>query len=251
MNELPDWNFPFVDNYTGPWWSDGKIQRSVADGQSRPKSKVDVLSRKHDAEYFYCRSDECLDLADLDYYEATRGMSFVPRMIGDAVLYVNRAGRRPNLRGSGGVKMSSGDEPFRAANAPAGTYFKRGDSYYPNNATARKTPDVTGFAPAVMPARFDASPSMPVPLSNPPSFAYPAATAAKDPPTMDVTKQAGNALVALDGAEYVGGGFQAPRSFLTDFFGPEKKNKNFFTGLFGPNKKYKKKNKNKNRVFAM
>jgi hypothetical protein len=259
MNELPDWNYPFVDNYTGPFWSDGKVQKSVANGKSRSKSKVDVLSRKHDAEYFYCRSDDCFDLADMDYYQATRDMSFVPRMIGDAVLYVNRAARHPNLRGSGGVKMSMGEMIYMPTLVAGGTQKNVGGQVIPGFNISSLNPRI----PAVMPPRADATPVVPKPLSNPPSVTYPAKPAVDVPigtpaakvtsgtPVMSVEQKVGQALNALNGSQYTTAGIRSSRNSLIDFFDPSESNSGFFGTLFGDRRGRRKyKNKNKNRVFV-
>jgi hypothetical protein len=90
MNELPEYYLPYFDNYTGPSWSDGKFQGSTAKGRNPALTRLDVHSKKHDERYATCDSLECLDAADDAYYESTRGMSFVPRVIGLMPKYGNR-----------------------------------------------------------------------------------------------------------------------------------------------------------------
>jgi len=92
-DDVPEWMWPYTDNYTGPYWSDGKFQTSVADGKTKPKSKLDRISQRHDMAYAKSRGRSDLDRADLAYYEDTRHMSIVPRSIGSIVLYGNRFGR--------------------------------------------------------------------------------------------------------------------------------------------------------------
>ena len=82
MDYENEWEWPYTDGYTGMYYSDGKIQASVANGQYRPRSKLAALSREHDTSYNLCDSNACLDRADRDYFDATRNMSFVPRFIG-------------------------------------------------------------------------------------------------------------------------------------------------------------------------
>lgn len=96
-DEMPDWDWPFFkDCYTGPWWSDCKFQSSVADGKSRPRSKLEALSKRHDEQYKLCSDDDCLFDADVEYYQGSRGLSLVPRTIGTMPLKFNRE----RLRGS-------------------------------------------------------------------------------------------------------------------------------------------------------
>ncbi len=97
-DEMPDWDWPFLkDCYTGPWWSDCKFQSSVADGKRKPRSKLEALSKRHDEQYKLCSDDDCLFDADIEYYQSSRGLSFVPRTIGTMPLRFNRE----RLRGSG------------------------------------------------------------------------------------------------------------------------------------------------------
>lgn len=98
MNDerLPEWLMPYNDNYTGPFWSDGKWQTSTSRGKSRPKSKLDVRSMRHDADYATCLGYDCLEAADYRYLYNTRHMSFVPRNIGRMPYYGNFLSHRYN-----------------------------------------------------------------------------------------------------------------------------------------------------------
>ncbi len=89
-----EWTFPYTDNYTGPNWSDGKWQASVAYGKTKPKSLLDAYSRDHDTAYALCRDTKCLDDADKLYFDSTRSMSFTPRLIGSLPYYFNSPLRR-------------------------------------------------------------------------------------------------------------------------------------------------------------
>lgn len=104
MSELPDWTLPyFSENYTGPWLSDGKIQESVANGKSKPKSKLDALSRKHDTAYAVYKDRKHRYQADLDFQRGTEEIGgFVPRAAGYAVRYLNQFGDGRTLRDTGG-----------------------------------------------------------------------------------------------------------------------------------------------------
>jgi hypothetical protein len=107
--ELPEWLLPYTDNYTGPFWSDGKFQASVANGKTKPKSKLDKFSKKHDASYFNAHGDAGkLNQADREYYDNTRSMSFWPSFIGSLPLYNIHVRELENFLSGrkGGVKMS-------------------------------------------------------------------------------------------------------------------------------------------------
>jgi len=88
-DELPEWTLPFFDNFTGPYWSDGKFQGSTSKSKKKPTTKLDYLSREHDRSYALCESLECLDDADWDYYVRSREMSLGPRIIGTLPLLGN------------------------------------------------------------------------------------------------------------------------------------------------------------------
>jgi hypothetical protein len=81
-NDIPEWLMPYTDNDTGPYYSCGKFQSSVAECDLRPKSRLGILSRRHDSKYATCDSLDCLSQADEEYYKNTRSMSTVPRFIG-------------------------------------------------------------------------------------------------------------------------------------------------------------------------
>jgi len=84
MDDLPEWGIPFIqDKFTGPYWSDGRFQKSVANSTRKPKSKLEAFSKRHDAQYAQATTDDDLLSADLDYYENTRGMGVVPNYIGE------------------------------------------------------------------------------------------------------------------------------------------------------------------------
>lgn len=108
-DEMPDWDWPFLkDCYTGPWWSDCKFQSSVADGKRKPRSKLEALSKRHDEQYKLCSDDDCLFDADVEYYQGSRNLSFVPRTIGTMPLRFNRE----RLRGSGKIFATKKQMPY-------------------------------------------------------------------------------------------------------------------------------------------
>lgn len=76
---LPDSSFPYFDNYTGPYWSDGKFQASVANGKSKPVSKLDWHSREHDS--CFARGKDIYDCDEI-YYQNTRGLDLRGRLVG-------------------------------------------------------------------------------------------------------------------------------------------------------------------------
>jgi len=86
---MEEWTWPFTDNFTGPNWSDGKSQGSVLVSKRKPVSKLDRLSRIHDAQYFSAKNLQDLTDADWEYFENTREMSLVPSIIGAMPLVGN------------------------------------------------------------------------------------------------------------------------------------------------------------------
>ncbi len=86
-----EWTLPYMDNYTGPGWSNGKWQSSVANGDKKPKSRSDSYSRDHDTSYKLCNDDSCLDDADWLYYKRFQTFDHpVPKyLIGPAPLLYN------------------------------------------------------------------------------------------------------------------------------------------------------------------
>jgi len=96
MNELPDYRSPFGidegDNYTGPFWSDGKVQTSVPFGEAEVKSKLDALSRLHDTAYATYQDAGHRKAADSIYNkEANKLRGLYPHLAGDLVVYGNHA----------------------------------------------------------------------------------------------------------------------------------------------------------------
>ncbi len=84
-----------MNNYIGPWWSDGKWQSSVAYGKSVPRSKLDEIAREHDTRYAMHRGDRAaLRLADDIFHDRAKELGFVQHLIGDVVKYGNRLLRR-------------------------------------------------------------------------------------------------------------------------------------------------------------
>ncbi len=107
-----EWTMPYTDSFTGPGWSDGKFQSSVAFGKKKPKSKTDWLSREHDTGYALCRDYTCLDNFDRMYYDRTRGMSLFPRVQGSLVYYGNKPGRYIERLAGKGRKMNKNNMKY-------------------------------------------------------------------------------------------------------------------------------------------
>jgi hypothetical protein len=85
----------FAGNYTGPYWSDGKIQSSVEFGTTDPQSELDALSRLHDTAYAHYSDRGHREAADLIYArEAKRLGEKYPELIGNIVQYGNYTGRQ-------------------------------------------------------------------------------------------------------------------------------------------------------------
>lgn len=79
-----------MDNdYTGPYISDGKIQKSVEFGDAKPRNRLDAYSRLHDSAYAKYEDYGHRRAADALYYEWTRNDGFLSQVAGDAVLFGN------------------------------------------------------------------------------------------------------------------------------------------------------------------
>lgn len=64
-----------LGNYTGPYWSDGKIQESVEFGESEAKNALDELSRLHDTAYAHYKDEKHRAAADEIYYEEAKKLT--------------------------------------------------------------------------------------------------------------------------------------------------------------------------------
>lgn len=82
-------------NYTGPYISDGKFQKSVEFGEAKPQNRLDAASRLHDSLYAKYRDLPHRYLADYYYYNLVNSFdnpSLVERMAALAVMTLNRLG---------------------------------------------------------------------------------------------------------------------------------------------------------------
>jgi hypothetical protein len=85
----------FAGEYTGPYWSNGKIQESVEWGDQDPKSQLDWLSRQHDSAYAHFKDAKHREAADLLYMkEAKKLAGKYPELAGNLVGYGNYTGRQ-------------------------------------------------------------------------------------------------------------------------------------------------------------
>ena len=80
-----------MDNYTGPYWSDGKMQPSVEFGKTKPVDALDRASRLHDSAYArFKEGSQQRRAADVIYEETVKGLGSVASAAGTAVLYGNQ-----------------------------------------------------------------------------------------------------------------------------------------------------------------
>jgi hypothetical protein len=79
-----------MDNYTGPYWSDGKLQQSVEFGSSLPTSDLDRASRLHDSAYAKFKDERHRIAADSIYSDTLRTVdSASARLIRGLPVYGN------------------------------------------------------------------------------------------------------------------------------------------------------------------
>ncbi len=84
----------YTGNYTGPYWSNGKIQPSVEWGEQDPQSELDFLSRQHDSAYAKFPDEKHREAADRIYNEEAQKLAKkFPSLAGNIVLYGNYAKR--------------------------------------------------------------------------------------------------------------------------------------------------------------
>ncbi len=84
----------YFGNYTGPFWSDGKIQPSVEWGEAETKNALDELSRQHDSAYAHFKDEAHREAADIIYQrEAKKLIGRFPHLAGELVLHGNRTYR--------------------------------------------------------------------------------------------------------------------------------------------------------------
>lgn len=85
----------FAGNYTGPYWSDGKLQPSVEFGTADPQSELDALSRLHDTAYAHYKDRAHREAADEIYErEAKALVGKFPSLAGNMVLHGNYLARQ-------------------------------------------------------------------------------------------------------------------------------------------------------------
>ena len=82
-----------LPNYTGPYRSDGAWQPSVPFGKSKPKNRLDRLSRMHDTAYYFFKDDPAW-LAAADYlYARDAATEQYGAVAGHLVTHFNMASR--------------------------------------------------------------------------------------------------------------------------------------------------------------
>jgi len=119
-----EWSWPYTDNFTGPYWSDGKFQGSVPNGEKQPKNRQDRNSRAHDAAFALCGDLDCLDRADRQYYDDSRTfIDWQPRWIGATPLYTNWLPRQI-------YRLVVGEKYWK------GEYYMNGKEYLGSNPNA-------------------------------------------------------------------------------------------------------------------
>lgn len=85
----------YIGNYTGPYWSDGKVQSSVEFGTTDPQTELDMLSRLHDTAYAHYKDRAHREAADEIYNRDAKALAGrFPEIAGSLVLYGNYASRQ-------------------------------------------------------------------------------------------------------------------------------------------------------------
>jgi hypothetical protein len=100
----------YTGNYTGPYWSNGKIQPSVEWGDQDPQNELDYLSRQHDSAYAKFPDEKHREAADRIYNEEAQKLAKkFPSLAGNLVLYGNytkRAASRTASNFGNGMRIA-------------------------------------------------------------------------------------------------------------------------------------------------
>jgi len=83
----------FTTNYCGMYYSDGRIQPSVADGATVPNGALDSACRDHDTAYALATNDQQLETADNKFYDQTNKLGIRGRVYGNIVKHGNKLAR--------------------------------------------------------------------------------------------------------------------------------------------------------------
>ncbi len=78
-----------MDNYIGPYWSDGQFQSSVAYGRLRPRNRIDYAARYHDTAYALYKDKRHRRAADKVFHDAVSREGRIGETLGDAVWFGN------------------------------------------------------------------------------------------------------------------------------------------------------------------
>jgi len=97
-----------MDNYTGPYWSNGSVQSSVEFGDLLPTNELDIASRLHDSAYAHYESgSQQRRAADFIYNTEVEALGGIGKFAGTAVVYGNQ------IINSAGVLMDDAYSGFK------------------------------------------------------------------------------------------------------------------------------------------
>jgi len=111
------WKGIMPDNYTGPNWSNGKVQESVKFGDAVPLNYGDSQSRLHDSAYAQFKDKWHREAADMIYRDRLKGQRGFYRAVAQAPLYGNYA---KNQAKSLGTSVYNGFKYFGPVGAIGG-----------------------------------------------------------------------------------------------------------------------------------
>jgi len=83
----------FTTNYCGMYYSDGRIQPSVANGATVPNGPLDSACRDHDTAYALATNDQDLEAADNKFQEQTHNLGLRGKLYGNLVKHGNSLAR--------------------------------------------------------------------------------------------------------------------------------------------------------------
>jgi hypothetical protein len=131
----------YAGNYTGPYWSDGKLQESVEFGELDPQSELDYLSYQHDTAYAHYKDKAHREAADQIYNARAKQLAGqFPGIAGGIVEYGNMGQRQTSkfldrigtgfkyggpLGALGGAIYFQGENMIESNKRMKGTYLQK------------------------------------------------------------------------------------------------------------------------------
>jgi hypothetical protein len=147
----------FTTNYCGMYYSDGRIQPSVANGKTVPNGPLDSACRDHDTAYALALNDQDLEAADNKFQTQTHNLGFRGKLYGNLVKHGNSLARNKmafllplgGLIGYSAGAMAVLSTMFGGKKPALRTPVDTGVVYNPGEEPNDSGPSGTAFEPAI------------------------------------------------------------------------------------------------------